>query len=105
MSLERSFAEAGRAMDQMVNSIGETISRVAWALRGMFAGQHYLSEASDLAEDVAAERYDIVERSEVRVERDGDHATAFYLGAVDGDVEEITTYDLVEVDKKGASHP
>lgn len=79
---------------EMIADFGLSKNDLAMAMDTV-SGRGYWSEARTLSNDVARECYDIVERNDVRVERDGDTAACYYL---DGSgPEHITVYDLTSI--------
>ena len=101
-----SFEHLGRAMDELAEhafaSIGETMRQLSRAMQLAFA-PHPTAEGRRLAEDLHRERYDLVERNSVCVERvpaethDGEAATVRYHDG--SEWSDVTRYDLAAIER------
>ena len=101
MSLETSLAAFGRALDEFSVNLGSAVRRATRAMQ-LATAPHPTAEGRRLTEDLCRERYDLVERSDVRVERvpaestDGDAAHVRYHDG--SEWSDVTRYNLESIE-------
>ena len=107
MSLENSFAAFGRALDGFSENLVSVVRQFSRATQLAIA-PHPTAEGRRLTEDLSRERYDVVERSSVRVERVPAQATdgeAAHVRYHDGsEWSDVTRYDLAAIESGLEGH-
>ena len=107
MSLETSLAAFGRALDEFSVNLGSAVRRATRAMQ-LATTPHPTAEGRRLTEDLCRERYDLVERSDVRVERiaaettDGEAARVTYHDG--SEWSDVTRYDLAAIESGLEGH-
>lgn len=101
-----SFEEAGRTIDSAMQSMTASLGRLARSISRtvqLAFAPHPNAEGRRLTEDLSRERYDAVERSDVRVERvpatttDGEAARVTYHDG--SEWSHVTRYDLDSIER------